>query len=134
MLLYFMPQTKSLPCFGVKKETGGVNHQTSTNFLTLGSAPQKGLCYVHLLWLWVKLRCQRPVNATKSSLIHLPGAIWILHPVSACNLVICSPPFPITEMLKNILHYCQLNHYFSKDNAAVSICYYGWCSQCLNVC
>lgn len=30
-------------------------------------------------------------------IIVLPGAICILQLVSACNLVICSPPFPITE-------------------------------------
>ena len=29
---------------------------------------------------------------------NIPGAIWILQPVSACNLVICSPPFPMTEI------------------------------------
>ncbi len=28
---------------------------------------------------------------------YLPWANWILHPVSACMLAICSPPFPITE-------------------------------------
>lgn len=35
----------------------------------------------------------------------LSGAICILHPVSLCNLVICSPPRPITA--KKFLYFHQ---------------------------
>ena len=44
---------------------------------------------------------------------NLPGAIWILQPVSACNLDICSPPFPITKkgygMVLRIILPCSSN-------------------------
>lgn len=44
---------------------------------------------------------REPVSVqTRSGSPPLSGAICILHPVSLCNLVICSPPLPITAKMK----------------------------------